>query len=84
MSHNMETVKRLTREVRIQAKYEKSLEVLKYLKDNGIKRTKSGMMLGLGETQEEVIQTMRDLARGRARYTYHWAILATFKKTPTC
>ena len=57
----METVKRLTREVRIQAKYEKSLEVLKYLKDNGIKRTKSGMMLGLGETQEEVIQTMKDL-----------------------
>ena len=55
VSHNMETVKRLTREVRIQAKYEKSLEVLKYLKDNGIKRTKSGMMLGLGETQEEVI-----------------------------
>ena len=61
VSHNMETVKRLTREVRIQAKYEKSLEVLKYLKDNGIKRTKSGMMLGLGETQEEVIQTMKDL-----------------------
>jgi lipoic acid synthetase len=61
VSHNMETVKRLTREVRIQAKYEKSLEVLRYLKDNGINRTKSGMMLGLGETEEEVIQTMRDL-----------------------
>ena len=61
VSHNMETVKRLTREVRIQAKYEKSLEVLRYLKDNGIKRTKSGIMLGLGETEEEVLQTMRDL-----------------------
>jgi lipoic acid synthetase len=61
VSHNMETVKRLTREVRIQAKYERSLEVLRYLKDNGINRTKSGIMLGLGETEEEVIQTMYDL-----------------------
>ncbi len=61
VSHNMETVKRLTREVRIQAKYERSLGVLKYLKDNGIKRTKSGIMLGLGETEDEVIQTMKDL-----------------------
>jgi len=62
VSHNMETVKRLTREVRIQAKYEKSLEVLRYLKDQGIKRTKSGIMLGLGETEEEVIQVLHDLA----------------------
>ena len=61
VSHNMETVKRLTREVRIQAKYEKSLEVLRYLKQQGIRRTKSGIMLGLGETEEEVIQTMKDL-----------------------
>ena len=61
VSHNMETVKRLTREVRIQAKYERSLGVLKYLKDNGIERTKSGIMLGLGEKEEEVIQTLRDL-----------------------
>ena len=61
VSHNMETVKRLTREVRIQAKYERSLGVLKYLKDNGIRRTKSGIMLGLGETEDEVLQTMRDL-----------------------
>ena len=61
VSHNMETVRRLTREVRIQAKYDRSLAVLKYLKDNGINRTKSGIMLGLGETQEEVMQTMRDL-----------------------
>jgi lipoic acid synthetase len=61
VSHNMETVKRLTREVRIQAKYERSLEVLRYLKVQGIKRTKSGIMLGLGELEEEVIQTMQDL-----------------------
>lgn len=61
VSHNMETVKRLTREVRIQAKYERSLEVLRYLKEAGIKRTKSGIMLGLGEKEEEVIQTLKDL-----------------------
>jgi lipoic acid synthetase len=63
VSHNMETVKRLTREVRIQAKYERSLEVLRYLKDKGINRTKSGIMLGLGELEEEVIQTMEDLRK---------------------
>lgn len=62
VSHNLETVRRLTREVRIQAKYDRSLGVLKYLKDQGIKRTKSGIMLGLGETEEEVIQSMQDLA----------------------
>ena len=61
VSHNMETVKRLTREVRIQAKYDRSLAVLKYLKDSGIRRTKSGIMLGLGEQEEEVIQTLKDL-----------------------
>ena len=61
ISHNMETVKRLTREVRIQAKYERSLEVLRYLKANGQRRTKTGIMLGLGETKEEVIETLHDL-----------------------
>ena len=61
VSHNMETVKRLTREVRIQSKYERSLEVLNYLKKQGIKRTKSGIMLGLGEKEDEVLQTMQDL-----------------------
>ncbi|WP_373057015.1 lipoyl synthase [Zunongwangia sp. H14] len=61
VSHNMETVKRLTREVRIQAKYERSLEVLRYLKQQGINRTKSGIMLGLGEQEEEVIETLHDL-----------------------
>ncbi len=62
VSHNMETVRRLTREVRIQAQYDRSLGVLKYLKEQGVRRTKSGIMLGLGETEEEVMQTMRDLA----------------------
>ncbi len=61
VSHNMETVKRLTREVRIQAKYDRSLEVLRYLKSAGIKRTKSGIMLGLGEKENEVLETMRNL-----------------------
>lgn len=65
VSHNMETVKRLTREVRIQAKYEKSLGVLRYLKEQGIKRTKSGIMLGLGETEEEIIQVLHDLAAAK-------------------
>ncbi|NDV15372.1 lipoyl synthase [Muricauda sp. TY007] len=63
ISHNMETVKRLTREVRIQAKYDRSLEVLDYLKKNGAKRTKSGIMLGLGEEESEVIATMEDLRK---------------------
>ena len=61
ISHNIETVKRLTRSVRIQAKYERSMEVLAYLKSAGSRRTKSGIMLGLGETEEEVFQTLRDL-----------------------
>ena len=61
ISHNIETVKRLTRAVRIQAKYERSLEVLAYLKQAGARRTKSGIMLGLGETEEEVLETLRDL-----------------------
>lgn len=60
VSHNMETVRRLTKQVRIQAKYERSLEVLKFLHDGGC-RTKSGIMVGLGETDEEVYETMHDL-----------------------
>ena len=60
VSHNMETVRRLTKQVRIQAKYERSLETLKYLHEGGI-RTKSGIMVGLGETDEEVVETMKDL-----------------------
>jgi len=60
VSHNMETVRRLTKKVRIQAKYDRSLEALRYLHEGGI-RTKSGIMLGLGETEKEVIETMHDL-----------------------
>jgi lipoic acid synthetase len=60
VSHNLETVRRLTKQVRIQAKYDRSLEVLFRLKKGGM-RTKSGVMLGLGETDEEIIETMTDL-----------------------
>lgn len=61
VSHNLETVRRLTREVRVQAKYDQSLEVLKYLKQKGVNRTKSGIMLGLGEREDEVYETLHDL-----------------------
>ncbi|MDD2984437.1 MAG: lipoyl synthase [Crocinitomicaceae bacterium] len=60
VSHNLETVRRLTKAVRIQARYDRSLEVLFRLKKGGM-RTKSGVMLGLGETHEEVLETMEDL-----------------------
>ena len=60
VSHNMETVSRLYRFVRPQARYERSLEQTKRTKEFG-KRTKSGLMLGLGETKEEVFQAMDDL-----------------------
>jgi len=60
VSHNLETVRRLTKQVRIQAKYDRSLEVLFRLKKGGM-RTKSGVMLGLGESEDEVIETMQDL-----------------------
>jgi lipoic acid synthetase len=65
VSHNMETVRRLTREVRIQAKYDRSLEALNYLKEQGVNRTKSGLMLGLGETEAEVIESMEDLRQAK-------------------
>lgn len=61
VSHNIETVRRLTAEVRIQAKYDRSLEVLKRLDAAGVK-TKSGIMLGLGETEEEIFEALDDLA----------------------
>ncbi|MBX9851101.1 MAG: lipoyl synthase [Cytophagaceae bacterium] len=61
VSHNMETVKRLYRMVRPQAKYERSLEQIKRTREFG-KRTKSGIMLGLGETEAEVFEAMDDLA----------------------
>lgn len=65
ISHNLETVRRLTREVRIQAQYDRSLEVLTYLKDSGQRRTKSGIMLGLGEKEDEVIETLKDLHKAK-------------------
>lgn len=62
ISHNLETVPRLTKEVRVQAKYNRSIKVLQYIKDkNNNIRTKTGIMLGLGETREEVIKTMEDI-----------------------
>jgi lipoic acid synthetase len=60
VSHNIETVERLTRQVRIQAKYWRSMDTLQQLK-KGNMRTKSGIMLGLGEQKEEVVQTLKDL-----------------------
>ena len=60
VSHNMETVERLYRKVRPQAKYHRSLEQIKRTKEFG-KRTKSGIMVGLGESKEEVFKTMDDL-----------------------
>lgn len=63
VSHNIETVRRLTRKVRVQAKYDTSLEVLRYLKEEGIQRTKSGIMLGLGEREEEVMEALHDLRK---------------------
>jgi lipoic acid synthetase len=60
VSHNLETVRRLTKEVRVQAKYDRSLEVLKRISDSGV-RAKSGIMLGLGETRTEILETMDDL-----------------------
>jgi lipoic acid synthetase len=61
VSHNLETVRRLTKQVRIQAKYDRSLEVLLRLKQGGM-RSKSGVMLGLGESEEEILETIDDLA----------------------
>ena len=60
VSHNLETVRRLTKEIRIQAKYDRSLEVLKRVRASGL-RTKSGIMLGLGETEHEIYEAMDDL-----------------------
>ena len=58
--HNLETVRRLTKQVRIQAKYDRSLELLFRLKKGGM-HTKSGLMLGLGESEQEILETMQDL-----------------------
>jgi lipoic acid synthetase len=60
VSHNIETTEKLTRQVRVQAKYWQSMETLKILKEGGM-RTKSGIMLGLGESKQDVVQTLKDL-----------------------
>ena len=60
VSHNLETVRRTTKLIRNQAIYDRSLDVLKYLKQNGI-TTKSGIMVGVGETDDEILETMDDL-----------------------
>lgn len=62
VSHNLETVRRLTKEIRIQAKYDRSLEVLERISQSGL-RTKSGIMLGLGESTDEVHEAMDDLLK---------------------
>ncbi len=58
VSHNLETVRRLTKEVRIQAKYDRSLELLFRLKKGGMK-TKSGVMLGLGSLKKRLLRQWR-------------------------
>jgi lipoic acid synthetase len=60
LNHNLETVPRLYHVVRPQAKYDRSLRLIKWFKDRGL-RTKSGIMVGIGETKEEVIELMKDL-----------------------
>ena len=64
ISHNLETVRRLTKEIRVQAKYDRSLSVLKYIAEKGVV-AKSGIMLGLGETNEEIYETMDDLLKNK-------------------
>jgi len=59
-NHNLETVERLTRQVRVQARYQRSLDVLCLAKKLGQPLTKTGVMLGLGETEAEVLQLFRD------------------------
>jgi lipoic acid synthetase len=62
ISHNLETTERLTPKIRTKAQYRRSLRVLEYIGRSGI-TSKSGIMLGLGETEEEILQTMDDLLR---------------------
>jgi lipoic acid synthetase len=60
ISHNVETVNRLTPHIRTKAKYERSLDVIRYISGKG-QTAKSGFMLGLGESEDEIIQTINDL-----------------------
>ncbi len=64
ISHNIETISRLTKKIRVQAKYDRSLKVLKYIKNkNPNIRTKTGIMLGLGEKKQEIIETIKDIKK---------------------
>ncbi len=83
LNHNTETVPRLYRQVRLGARYERSLDMLAYVKQQRPEiPAKSGLMLGLGETLEEVHQVMRDLAREQSRYSHAGPIPAAFAQTP--
>jgi lipoic acid synthetase len=66
ISHNIETVRRLTKQVRVQAKYDRSLEALRIISASGA-RSKSGIMLGLGETHDEILETIDDLRAARVQ-----------------
>jgi lipoyl synthase len=82
ISHNLETVQRLTPMIRSRAKYETSLTVIKYIADSGLS-AKSGIMLGLGETEEEILQTMDDLlAVGCTIFTLGQYLQPTRKNYP--
>lgn len=82
LSHNMETVKRLTSQIRSRAQYDRSLEVLKYAASKGF-FTKSGVMLGLGETEDEVIELMNDLCQSGCRlFTIGQYLQPTLKHIP--
>ena len=82
ISHNLETVRRLTPVIRSRAKYDLSLSVLKFMSEQGV-QTKSGIMLGLGESEEEVIQTMDDLiAAGVKIMTIGQYLQPTIKHLP--
>ena len=82
VSHNLETVRSLTKKVRIQAKYDRSLHTLKVLHEGGMK-TKSGIMLGLGETEDEIIETMKDLRKvGVSILTLGQYLQPTFRHLP--
>ncbi len=79
ISHNVETVERLTPFIRFASKYRRSLEVIKYIADN-YTVAKSGIMLGLGETHEEILQTMDDLLEAGCKVMTIGQYLAPSKK----
>ena len=82
ISHNLETVRRLTPTIRVQAKYDVSLNVIKMISDSGI-RSKSGIMLGLGESDDDILETMDDLlAAGCEVFTLGQYLQPTRKNIP--